>query len=187
MVSCRGAARNGRCLTSTGIAQKRNEISDRLRRLHMLRCDGCRKPTAVAGPPATKFAAGGRGPCGRASRDRAEVTYSERAFVRHIALDVSAPEGARCHQPAAGGEDLERVRLDVGPTVFDWLVEIIEVHGAGDAERVGRRLSRRSRDIRILGGKQGLVASALQAGSSRACVLAEALCLQISEASRMRT
>ena len=33
------------------------------------------------------------------------------------------------------GEDLERARLGVGPTVFDWLVEIIEVHCTGGAEQ----------------------------------------------------
>jgi RNAse (barnase) inhibitor barstar len=32
-------------------------------------------------------------------------------------------------------EDLERARQGVGPTVFDWLVEIIEVHGAGGDEQ----------------------------------------------------
>jgi hypothetical protein len=31
--------------------------------------------------------------------------------------------------------DLERARQGVGPTVFDWLVEIIAVHGAGGAEQ----------------------------------------------------
>lgn len=30
--------------------------------------------------------------------------------------------------------DLERARLGVGPTVFDWLVEIIACHGEGGAE-----------------------------------------------------
>jgi hypothetical protein len=35
----------GRCLTSTGVAQKRNEISSRVRRLNTLRCDAS---TAVA-------------------------------------------------------------------------------------------------------------------------------------------
>jgi hypothetical protein len=33
------------------------------------------------------------------------------------------------------GEDLERARRTVGPTVFDWLVEIIQVHCAGGGEQ----------------------------------------------------
>jgi RNAse (barnase) inhibitor barstar len=32
-------------------------------------------------------------------------------------------------------EDLERAQRGVGPTVFDWLVEIIEVHCAGGPEQ----------------------------------------------------
>jgi hypothetical protein len=32
-------------------------------------------------------------------------------------------------------EDLERARQHIGPTVFDWLVEITEVHCAGGAEQ----------------------------------------------------
>lgn len=31
-------------------------------------------------------------------------------------------------------EDLQRAKDGVGPTVFDWLVEIIQVHGTGGAE-----------------------------------------------------
>ena len=43
----------------------------------------------------------------------------------------------RCH-PANRqwvAEDLERARREVGPTVFDWLVEIIQVHCAGGQEQ----------------------------------------------------
>jgi hypothetical protein len=31
--------------------------------------------------------------------------------------------------------DLRRARQGAGPTVFDWLVEIIRIHGAGGAEQ----------------------------------------------------
>jgi RNAse (barnase) inhibitor barstar len=43
---------------------------------------------------------------------------------------------SRCH-PAnrqSVGEDLERARQGVGPTVFDWLIGIIEVHTPGGRE-----------------------------------------------------
>ncbi|QDU23231.1 Barstar (barnase inhibitor) [Urbifossiella limnaea] len=42
----------------------------------------------------------------------------------------------RCHPTNRDlvGADLERARHSVGPTVFDWLVEIVEVHGAGGGE-----------------------------------------------------
>lgn len=43
---------------------------------------------------------------------------------------------ARCHplnRPSVS-EALERARRGDGPTVFDWLVEIIEAHGEGGAE-----------------------------------------------------
>jgi hypothetical protein len=33
------------------------------------------------------------------------------------------------------GEELDRARLGVGPTVFDWLVELIEIHCAGGVEQ----------------------------------------------------
>lgn len=33
------------------------------------------------------------------------------------------------------GADLERARHGIGPTVFDWLIEIIEDHCAGGAEQ----------------------------------------------------
>jgi hypothetical protein len=43
----------------------------------------------------------------------------------------------RCHSSnrRSVGEDLERARQGVGPTVFDWLVEIIQVHGSGGEEQ----------------------------------------------------
>lgn len=43
----------------------------------------------------------------------------------------------RCHPSNRQllSDDLERARLGVGPTVFDWLVEIIEVHCTGGAEQ----------------------------------------------------
>jgi RNAse (barnase) inhibitor barstar len=43
----------------------------------------------------------------------------------------------RCHPSNREwvGEDLERARLGAGPTVFDWLVEIIQVHCAGGREQ----------------------------------------------------
>ena len=37
---------------------------------------------------------------------------------------------ARCHR-----SDRQRAGLGVGPTAFDWLVEIIEVHSAGSEEQ----------------------------------------------------
>lgn len=44
---------------------------------------------------------------------------------------------AHCHPTnrAAVSVDLARARQGVGPTVFDWLIEIIEVHGAGGREQ----------------------------------------------------
>jgi RNAse (barnase) inhibitor barstar len=43
---------------------------------------------------------------------------------------------ARCHPSnrQSVGEDLEQARRGIGPTVFDWLVEIIQVHCAGGEE-----------------------------------------------------
>jgi RNAse (barnase) inhibitor barstar len=43
----------------------------------------------------------------------------------------------RCHPSnrQSVGEELERARLGVGPTAFDWLVEIIQIHSAGGAEQ----------------------------------------------------
>ena len=43
----------------------------------------------------------------------------------------------RCHPSCRQrvAEDLERARQHAGPTVFDWLVEVIEVHGPGGAEQ----------------------------------------------------
>jgi hypothetical protein len=42
----------------------------------------------------------------------------------------------RCHPTnrESVGEDLELARQRIGPTVFDWLIEIIEVHCAGGSE-----------------------------------------------------
>ena len=44
---------------------------------------------------------------------------------------------ARCHPTNRRlvSEDLERARRGVGPTVFDWLVEIIQVHCTGGEEQ----------------------------------------------------
>ena len=44
---------------------------------------------------------------------------------------------ARCHPTnrVSVGEELRRARQGVGPTVFDWLVEIIGVHCAGGREQ----------------------------------------------------
>ena len=43
----------------------------------------------------------------------------------------------RCHPSnrQSVGKDLERAQQGAGPTVFDWLVEIIEVHCAGGREQ----------------------------------------------------
>jgi RNAse (barnase) inhibitor barstar len=43
----------------------------------------------------------------------------------------------RCHPSnrQSVGEELDRARLGVGPTVFDWLVELIEIHCAGGVEQ----------------------------------------------------
>jgi RNAse (barnase) inhibitor barstar len=42
----------------------------------------------------------------------------------------------RCHQAhrAEVAQELEAARQHQGPTVFDWLVEIIQVHGPGGSE-----------------------------------------------------
>jgi RNAse (barnase) inhibitor barstar len=42
----------------------------------------------------------------------------------------------RCHPTNRAGvaDSLERARSGTGPTVFDWLVEIIRVHGSGGQE-----------------------------------------------------
>jgi RNAse (barnase) inhibitor barstar len=44
---------------------------------------------------------------------------------------------SRCHplNRESIGVDLERARRGAGPTVFDWLVEIIEAHCAGGEEQ----------------------------------------------------
>jgi RNAse (barnase) inhibitor barstar len=46
---------------------------------------------------------------------------------------------ARCHLTNRQyvSADLQRARQGVGPTGFDWLVELIGVHGAGGAEEEG--------------------------------------------------
>ena len=43
----------------------------------------------------------------------------------------------RCHPTNRShvGQDLERARQGIGPIVFDWLVEIIQIHGMGGAEQ----------------------------------------------------
>jgi RNAse (barnase) inhibitor barstar len=43
----------------------------------------------------------------------------------------------RCHPGSrqAVGEELDRARLAVGPTVFDWLVELIEIHCTGSVQQ----------------------------------------------------
>ncbi len=42
----------------------------------------------------------------------------------------------RCHPSNRGsiGADLDAARKDTGPTVFDWLIEIIKIHSAGGRE-----------------------------------------------------
>lgn len=44
---------------------------------------------------------------------------------------------AHCHPTnrASVGEDLKQARCRMGPTVFDWLIEIIQVHCAGGREQ----------------------------------------------------
>ncbi len=62
------------------------------------------------------------------SRERLGCAETVRQLERRL---------TRCHpanRPMVG-QDLERARRGVGPTVFDWLVEIIEVHCAGGAEQ----------------------------------------------------
>lgn len=43
----------------------------------------------------------------------------------------------RCHasNKLSVSEDLEQAQKGIGPTVFDWLVEIIQIHGAGGREQ----------------------------------------------------
>jgi RNAse (barnase) inhibitor barstar len=62
------------------------------------------------------------------SRDR--LGYAE--TVRQLEHRLS-----HCHPAnhAAITADLQHARQGIGPTVFDWLVEIIEVHSAGGAEQ----------------------------------------------------
>jgi RNAse (barnase) inhibitor barstar len=61
------------------------------------------------------------------SRER--LGYSE--TVRQLEQRLS-----RCHplNQQHVSEDLRRAKEGAGPTVFDWLVEIIHIHGAGGAE-----------------------------------------------------
>jgi RNAse (barnase) inhibitor barstar len=62
------------------------------------------------------------------SRERLGYPETVRQLERRLAC---------CH-PANRqwvGEDLEQARQGVGPTVFDWLVEIIQVHGGGGQEQ----------------------------------------------------
>jgi hypothetical protein len=60
---------------------------------------------------------------------RARLGYSE--TVRQLERRL-----IRCHPSNREwvAKDLERARQCVGPTVFDWLVEIIEIHCAGGPE-----------------------------------------------------
>ena len=52
--------------------------------------------------------------------------------VRQLQLRLT-----RCHPSnrARFAAELEQARQGVGPTVFDWLVEIIKIHGTGGAEQ----------------------------------------------------
>jgi RNAse (barnase) inhibitor barstar len=61
------------------------------------------------------------------SRDRLGHQETVRQLERRL---------SRCHPTNRRlvSEDLERARRGVGPTVFDWLVEIIQVHCVGGQE-----------------------------------------------------
>lgn len=61
------------------------------------------------------------------SRERLGYAETVRELERRL---------GRCHPQAqqAVGEELERARLGVGPTVFNWLTEIIACHGEGGSE-----------------------------------------------------
>src|SRR4051812_1467169 len=62
------------------------------------------------------------------SRERLSYPETVRQLERRL---------VRCHPTnrESVAADLERARRGTGPTVFDWLVEIIGVHGAGGAEQ----------------------------------------------------
>jgi hypothetical protein len=62
---------------------------------------------------------------------RQRLGYQE--TVRHLELRL-----ARCHPSNRDyvAKDLEAATRKEGPTVFDWLVEIIRVHGPGGSEEV---------------------------------------------------
>jgi hypothetical protein len=76
--------------------------------------------------------------------------YRDSASSVPLATGVSTrPFGSACGRlPGNGGrnrqqvsEELQRAKESVGPTVFDWLVEIIRIHGAaGAAEEDGVEL-----------------------------------------------
>ena len=63
-----------------------------------------------------------------ASRERLGYPETVRQLERRL---------TRCHPTnrESVGADLEQARQGIGPTVFDWLIEIIEVHGAGGLEQ----------------------------------------------------
>jgi RNAse (barnase) inhibitor barstar len=60
------------------------------------------------------------------ARSRSQLRYPE--TVRQLERCLQ-----RCHPSnrAAVAQELERARGEAGPTVFDWLVEIIRDHGPG--------------------------------------------------------
>jgi len=64
-----------------------------------------------------------------ATVSRERLGYPE--TVRQLELRL-----ARCHHSNRGAvsADLEAAQRGVGPTVFDWLLEIIRVHGPGGDE-----------------------------------------------------
>jgi RNAse (barnase) inhibitor barstar len=64
----------------------------------------------------------------KVSRDRLGYPETVRQLERRL---------TRCHSEnrARVSQDLERARRGAGPTVFDWLIEIILVHCAGGAEQ----------------------------------------------------
>jgi hypothetical protein len=62
------------------------------------------------------------------SRERLSYPETVRQLDRRL---------SRCHPSnrQSVGQQLELARLGVGPTVFDWLVEIIEIHCMGGEEQ----------------------------------------------------
>ncbi len=65
----------------------------------------------------------------QSDQSREQLGYVETVRQLQSRLD-------RCHQSSRTGvaDELERARSGVGPTVFDWLLEIIREHGPGGRE-----------------------------------------------------